>query len=85
TSAPGAGDPSAFRHNNSGRLQAATIPEPLSRLGRQIVGEFNRAFAGRPACGNAAPLGIATAENGAGAPSRDPEGYEEAYEKVWHG
>ncbi|MER6775711.1 substrate-binding domain-containing protein [Streptomyces sp. NPDC000659] len=81
----GDGDPSAFRRINSGQFQAATVPEPLSQQGWQVVDEFNRAFAGRPASGYVAPVHIATAENSSGATSWDPEGYREAYEKIWHG
>ncbi|MFD5512217.1 substrate-binding domain-containing protein [Streptomyces sp. NPDC127051] len=81
----GDGDPSAFRRINSEQYQAATVPEPLSQQGWQIVDEFNRAFAGQPASGYVAPVHIATAENSAGATSWDPEGYQEAYEKIWHG
>lgn len=81
----GDGDPSAFRRINSEQYQAATVPEPLSQQGWQIVDEFNRAFAGRPASGYVAPVHIATAENSAGATSWDPKGYREAYERIWHG
>ncbi|MFE6274036.1 substrate-binding domain-containing protein [Streptomyces goshikiensis] len=81
----GDGDPSAFRRVNSERFQAATVPEPLAQQGWQIVDEFNRAFAGRPASGYVAPVHISTAANSAGASSWDPQGYREAYEKIWHG
>ncbi|MGW2997468.1 substrate-binding domain-containing protein, partial [Streptomyces sp. NPDC001193] len=81
----GDGDPSAFRRINSEQFQAATVPEPLSQQGWQIVDEFNRAFAGQPASGYVAPVHIATAENSAGATSWDPKGYQAAYEKIWHG
>ncbi|MER7463151.1 substrate-binding domain-containing protein [Streptomyces sp. NPDC097981] len=81
----GDGDSSAFRRINSKQYQAATVPEPLSQQGWQIVDEFNRAFAGRPASGYVAPVHISTADNSAGATSWDPRGYREAYEKIWHG
>ncbi|MFF5805170.1 substrate-binding domain-containing protein [Streptomyces sp. NPDC012746] len=81
----GDGDPSAFRRINSEQFQAATVPEPLSQQGWQIVDEFNRAFAGGPASGYVAPVHIATAGNSKGATSWDPRGYREAYEKIWHG
>ncbi|QES52160.1 sugar ABC transporter substrate-binding protein [Streptomyces venezuelae] len=81
----GDGDPSAFQRINSHRFQSATVPEPLSQQGWQIVDEFNRAFAGRPASGYVAPVHIATAENSAGATSWDPRGYRAGYEKIWHG
>ncbi|MFG2617216.1 substrate-binding domain-containing protein [Streptomyces sp. NPDC048507] len=79
----GDGDPSAFQRINSGRYQAATVPEPLSQQGWQIVDEFNRAFAGRPASGYVAPVHVATAANSAGATSWDPPGYREAYRRIW--
>ncbi|MFE9634607.1 substrate-binding domain-containing protein [Streptomyces sp. NPDC006463] len=81
----GDGDPSAFQRINSKQFQAATVPEPLSQQGWQIVDEFNRAFAGRPASGYVAPVHVATAENSGGATSWDPSGYREAYEKIWRG
>lgn len=81
----GDGDPSAFRRINSRQYQAATVPEPLSQQGWQIVDEFNRAFAGQPASGYVAPVHIATAGNSSGATSWDPHGYQQAYEKIWHG
>ncbi|MFD6972312.1 substrate-binding domain-containing protein [Streptomyces sp. NPDC059979] len=79
----GDGDPSAFQRINSEQFQSATVPEPLSQQGWQIVDEFNRAFAARPASGYVAPVHIATAENSGGATSWDPSGYREGYEKIW--
>ncbi|WP_328508626.1 substrate-binding domain-containing protein [Streptomyces mirabilis] len=79
----GDGDPSAFQRINSGQYQAATVPEPLSLQGWQIVDEFNRAFSGRPAGGYVAPVHITTADNSHGATTWDPSGYREAYRKIW--
>ena len=79
----GDGDPSAFQRINSRQYQAATVPEPLSLQGWQIVDEFNRAFSGRPASGYTAPVHIATAANSEGATAWDPSGYREAYRKIW--
>lgn len=79
----GDGDPSAFQRINSEQYQAATVPEPLSLQGWQIVDEFNRAFAGRPASGYVAPVHLTTAANSAGATNWDPSGYREAYRKIW--
>lgn len=81
----GDGDPSAFQRINSRGYQAATVPEPLSQQGWQAVDEFNRAFAGRPASGYVAPVHVVTARNAGGASSWDPEGYREAYRRIWHG
>jgi ribose transport system substrate-binding protein len=79
----GDGDPSAFQRINSRQYQAATVPEPLSLQGWQIVDEFNRAFSGRPASGYTAPVHIATAGNSEGATTWDPSGYREAYREIW--
>ncbi|WP_435056363.1 substrate-binding domain-containing protein [Streptomyces venezuelae] len=81
----GDGDPSAFQRINSRQFQAATVPEPLNQQGWQIVDEFNRAFAGRPASGYVAPVHIATAANSDGATSWDPSGYREGYRRIWAG
>ncbi|WP_030300392.1 substrate-binding domain-containing protein [Streptomyces katrae] len=81
----GDGDPSAFRRINSKQFQSATVPEPLSQQGWQIVDEFNRAFAGQPASGYVAPVHIATAANSSGASSWNPPDYRGAYEKIWRG
>ncbi|GAB2580467.1 substrate-binding domain-containing protein [Streptomyces capparidis] len=79
----GDGDPSAFERINGREFQAATVPEPLSEQGWQIVDEFNRAFSGEPASGYVAPVHIATAANSGGALSWDSEGYRQAYRKIW--
>ncbi|PAZ14824.1 sugar ABC transporter substrate-binding protein [Streptomyces sp. SA15] len=79
----GDGDPSAFQRINSKEFQAATVPEPLSEQGWQIIDEFNRAFAGKPASGYVAPVHITTVANSGGALSWDSEGYREAYRKIW--
>ncbi|ELP61977.1 substrate-binding domain-containing protein [Streptomyces turgidiscabies] len=79
----GDGDPSAFQRINSKQFQAATVPEPLSEQGWQMVDEFNRAFAGKPASGYVAPVHITTAANSGGGSAWDPKGYREAYRKLW--
>ena len=79
----GDGDPSAFQRINSEQYQAATVPEPLSQQGWQIVDEFNRAFSGGPASGYTAPVHITTAANSEGATAWDPSGYREAYRAIW--
>ncbi|WTZ86998.1 substrate-binding domain-containing protein [Streptomyces sp. NBC_01384] len=79
----GDGDPSAFQRINSKQYQAATVPEPLSLQGWQIVDEFNRAFSGRPASGYVAPVHLSTADNSHGATTWDPSGYREAYRRIW--
>ncbi|MCL6737167.1 substrate-binding domain-containing protein [Streptomyces neyagawaensis] len=79
----GDGDPSAFQRINSRQYQAATVPEPLSLQGWQIVDEFNRAFSDSPASGYVAPVHITTADNSEGATTWNPSGYQEAYRKIW--
>ncbi|WP_030987431.1 substrate-binding domain-containing protein [Streptomyces sp. NRRL S-1813] len=79
----GDGDPSAFQRVNGKEFQAATVPEPLSEQGWQIIDEFNRAFTGAPDSGYVAPVHIATAANSGGALSWDSEGYRQAYRKIW--
>ncbi|MEV5955176.1 substrate-binding domain-containing protein [Streptomyces sp. NPDC051987] len=79
----GDGDPSAFQRINGRQYQSATVPEPLTQQGWQIVDEFNRAFSGRPASGYVAPTHVSTAANSAGATTWDPPGYREAYRRIW--
>jgi ribose transport system substrate-binding protein len=79
----GDGDPSAFQRINSKQYQSATVPEPLSLQGWQIIDEFNRAFSGRPASGYVAPVHISTAGNSAGATTWDPSGYQKGYRETW--
>ncbi|MFI9256172.1 substrate-binding domain-containing protein [Streptomyces sioyaensis] len=79
----GDGDPSAFQRVNGKQFQAATVPEPLSEQGWQIVDEFNRAFTGAKDSGYVAPVHIATDANSGGALSWDSEGYRQAYRKIW--
>ncbi|MDC7340617.1 substrate-binding domain-containing protein [Streptomyces lydicus] len=79
----GDGDPSAFQRINSREFQAATVPEPFSQQGWQILDEFNRAFAGRPDSGYVASVHLSTAANSRGATTWDPPGYRAAYRKIW--
>ncbi|MFE5812694.1 substrate-binding domain-containing protein [Streptomyces sp. NPDC056479] len=79
----GDGDPSAFQRINSEQYQAATVPEPLSLQGWQIIDEFNRAFSDGPESGYVSPTHISTADNTDGATTWDPSGYREAYRKIW--
>jgi ribose transport system substrate-binding protein len=79
----GDGDPSAFERINGLQYQAATVPEPLSEQGWQIIDEFNRAFSGEPASGYVAPVHITTRDNSGGAVFWDSEGYREAYRQIW--
>lgn len=79
----GDGDPSAFQRINSRQFQAATVPEPLSQQGWQILDDFNRAFSGEPASGYVAPVHLSTAANSGGQTTWDPPGYRAAYLSIW--
>ncbi|GHF58489.1 sugar ABC transporter substrate-binding protein [Streptomyces mashuensis] len=79
----GDGDPSAFQRIRDRQFQAATVPEPLSEQGWQIVDEFNRAFSGAPASGYVAPVHLTTTDDVDGASSWDPPGYRAAYRRIW--
>ena len=79
----GDGDPSAFQRINSEQYQAATVPEPLTLQGWQIIDEFNRAFSDRPASGYVAPVHVSTAANSEGTSSWNPSGYREGYREIW--
>ncbi|MFJ9865840.1 substrate-binding domain-containing protein [Streptomyces sp. NPDC101165] len=79
----GDGDPSAFQRIETRQYQTATVPEPLSLQGWQIIDEFNRAYAGRPASGYVAPVHLATAANSDGTTTWDPPGYRDGYRRIW--
>ncbi|MFF4040210.1 substrate-binding domain-containing protein [Streptomyces sp. NPDC001816] len=79
----GDGDPSAFQRVETRQYQAATVPEPLSLQGWQIIDEFNRAYAGQPASGYVAPVHLATAANSDATTTWDPPGYRDGYRKIW--
>ena len=82
----GAGDGSeaAFQRIASGQYQAATVPEPLSAQGWQIVDEFNRAFHQEPASGYVAPVHVSDAGNIGRRTAWDPDnGYRAVYRKIW--
>ena len=83
----GAGDGSAaaFQRIASAQYQAATVPEPLSQEGWQIVDEFNRAFNSQPASGYVPRRARRpTPPTSAPRTSWDPaNGYRDAYKKIW--
>ncbi|MFE1884532.1 substrate-binding domain-containing protein [Streptomyces diastatochromogenes] len=79
----GDGDPSAFQRIETRQYQAATVPEPLTLQGWQIIDEFNRAYSGRPASGYVAPVHLATAANSDATTTWDPPGYRDAYRRIW--
>jgi ribose transport system substrate-binding protein len=82
----GAGDGSrpAFQRIGAGQYQSATVPEPLSEQGWQIVDEFNRAFRGQPASLYVPPIHITDRSNVAGMIEWDPRnGYRDIYRRIW--
>ena len=82
----GAGDGSeaAFQRVASGQYQAATVPEPLSQEGWQMVDEFNRAFSGKPDSGYVPAVHVTDPTNVAATTSWDPDnGYRDVYRKIW--
>ena len=86
----GDGSESAFQRIRGRDYQIATVAEPLTEQGWQLVDELNRAFAQQPWSGYVSPVHLVTAENIAydGGPRNvfDPDnGYRDAYKKIWAG
>lgn len=82
----GAGDGSsaAFQRIRSGQYQAATVPEPLSEQGWQIVDELNRGIAGKPATDYYAEVHVTDSTNPVAGTIYDPQsGYRDIYQKIW--
>ncbi len=82
----GAGDGSsaAFQRIRSGEYQAATVPEPLSEQGWQIVDELNRGIAGQPATDYYAPVHVTDTTNPESGSIYDPQsGYRDIYKGIW--
>jgi lactate dehydrogenase-like 2-hydroxyacid dehydrogenase len=82
------GSTSAYQRVRSGQYQFATIPEPLTLQGWQLVDELNRAFAGEKPSGYAVPVHIVIRENvefdGSKNSVSDPDnGYRDQYKKIW--
>src|SRR3954470_9993570 len=59
----GDGSESAYERIRTGQFQTATVPEPLSLQGWQLVDELNRAFAGEKPSGYFAPVHLVTKAN----------------------
>lgn len=82
----GDGSREAYQRIRSKQGQLATVPEPLSMQGWQIVDEFNRAFNGLEDSGFLAPVHIIVKENiqhiqaGVYDPSN---GYRSIYKRIW--
>jgi ribose transport system substrate-binding protein len=86
----GDGTPDAFQRIRSGQYQSATVPEALLEAGWQMIDEMNRDFAGAPPSTYDPPVHLTVKsnvnDNGGSANGFNPDnGYQAAYEKIWHG
>jgi ribose transport system substrate-binding protein len=84
----GDGSKAAFERIRGDNYQFATVAEPLSLHGWQLIDEANRALAGMPWSGYVAPTHLVTKDNIGtnGGPSNvyDPDnGYRDIYKKIW--
>jgi ribose transport system substrate-binding protein len=84
----GDGSEAAYQRIRAKDHQAATVPEPLSMQGWQLVDELNRAFAGEKWSGYVPGVHLVTPDNITfdGGPKNvfDPDnGYRDAYKKIW--
>ena len=86
----GDGSVSSFQRIRTGQYQMATVPEPLTQQGWQLVDELNRAIAGEDWSGYVSGIHLVTQDNIAfdGGPDNvfDPDnGYRDAYRAIWSG
>jgi ribose transport system substrate-binding protein len=84
----GDGSKAAFERIRGNNYQYATVAEPLSLHGWQLIDEANRALAGENWSGYVAPTHLVTKENigSNGGPQNvyDPDnGYRDVYKKIW--
>ena len=84
----GDGSESAYQRIRAKDFQSATVPEPLTMQGWQLVDELNRDFAGAPWSGFVPGVHLVTPENIAfdGGPKNvfDPDnGYRDHYKAIW--
>ncbi len=84
----GDGSKAAFERIRGSNFQFATVAEPLSLHGWQLIDEANRALAGVPWSGFVAPTHLVTKDNigSNGGPNNvyDPDnGYRDVYKKIW--
>jgi ribose transport system substrate-binding protein len=84
----GDGSKAAFERIRGDNYQYATVAEPLSLHGWQLIDEANRALAGENWSGYVAPTHLVTKENigSNGGPNNvyDPDnGYRDVYKKIW--
>ena len=84
----GDGSELAYQRIRTNQFQVATVPEPLTMQGWQLVDELNRAFAGEQPSGYFAPVHLVVKDNvafdGGDKNIYDPDnGYRDAYRKIW--
>jgi len=84
----GDGSKAAFERIRGDNYQFATVAEPLSLHGWQLIDEANRALAGMQWSGYVAPTHLVTKDNIGtnGGPNNvyDPDnGYRDVYKKIW--
>ncbi len=81
----GDGDAGAFDRIRNQEYQFATVAEPLSLQGWQIIDELNRAFAGEGPSDYVAPPALVTPENITDSDVFDPDsGYRDNYDAIWN-
>jgi ribose transport system substrate-binding protein len=84
----GDGSESAYQRIRTGQFQIATVPEPATMHGWQLIDELNRAFNGQGPSGYVTGVHLVTKDNidaDGGADNRyDPQnGYQDEYKKIW--
>lgn len=84
----GDGSESAFLRIRTGTFQTATVAEPLTLHGWQLIDEMNRLFAGQPVTRYVFPVHLVTAANvrmdGGDRLLYDPaNGYRDIYRHIW--
>src|SRR5271168_2167207 len=84
----GDGSKAAFERIRGNNYQYATVAEPLSLHGWQLIDEANRALSGTDWSGYVAPTHLVTKDNigSNGGPNNvyDPDnGYRDVYKKIW--
>jgi ribose transport system substrate-binding protein len=84
----GDGSAAAYARIRNGQYQTATVPEPLSISGWQMIDELNRAFAGQPPSGYIQPVHLVTkndvnADGGANNIFDPQNGYVSHYKAIW--
>lgn len=82
--AAGDGDSAEFQRIRNHDYQAATVAEPMTLQGWQLVDELNRALAGEDPSGFVAKPGLITADNVPADGLFDPDsGYRDVYTSNW--